>query len=75
VGASQNNGLRMGWMIVESSPSFWECPLPMGFTHCKAQGRGYYDPKLGIERDGFLYLLKSGRDLIPTNRHNFPPLF
>jgi hypothetical protein len=39
-------------MIVESSPSFWECPSPMSFTHCKARGRGYYDPKLGIEREG-----------------------
>jgi hypothetical protein len=37
---------------VESSLSFWEWPSPMGFPHCKARGRGYYDPKLGIEREG-----------------------
>jgi hypothetical protein len=25
--------------------TFWECPAPMGFTHHKAQAKGYLEPK------------------------------
>ncbi len=27
------------------SPTFWECPPPVNFTHCKAQGKHYHEPK------------------------------
>jgi hypothetical protein len=29
--------------IVKSKLKLWECPTPLGFTHGKAQGKGYHE--------------------------------
>jgi hypothetical protein len=42
-GHSQNK--RYKEAIAESSLTFQECSSLVGFTDCKAQGKGYYEPK------------------------------
>jgi hypothetical protein len=48
--------------MVESSPAIWEHPPPISFTHLKARGKGYHEPKHRVRsRDlggqGVLYSL------------------
>ncbi len=56
---------------MESSPAFWECTPPMGFTYHKARGKIYHEPNLhkslALGVGGILrLLLNSVREIMPA---------
>ncbi len=72
--------LKLG--LAKSSPTFWECPSPMGFIYHKARGKIYMNQtyvdhevyEYGGEQGVLCLLLDSGRVLTPTSKHNFPSI-
>jgi hypothetical protein len=52
-------------------------PQPMGFTHYKAHAEIFHEHTQitrCMSRQFLNLLLKSGQDLMPISRHNFPPI-
>lgn len=63
--------------MVKFGLAFWECSSPQDFTHCKAQGKVFHEPK-NIGRSQRprkeTVLMPSGRNLTPTYRCKMPSL-